>query len=219
MNKTMKKVLLISLIVLVMTPLRANAFSWGDFFRALFGISTATSAETLKDDISETYSEVKKDLATADTKTQSAFLYVVKSLSSEKDYNAISANLSTANAKTKDNEKTEAVNKIYSDYTTSLKNDKLEIILIIKTMTEKEQESLVKEINILSEQGSRYYELKSNAKSATSKAGKKSYDDAELNNVIANTNALAVQAENKAKIVSSLANQAKILGALAGLKF
>ena len=219
MKKTMKRVLLVSLIVLVMTPLRANAFSWGDFFRALFGLSTATSVETLKEDISETYTEVKKDIVTADAKTEEAFLNISKALSSEKDYAAIKSNLASAKAKTKANEKTDALNKLYSDYTTYLKNSKLEMILIMKTMTESEQNTLIKNINTLSEQGQRYYELNSKAKLATSRAGKKSYEDADLNSTIANTKAIEAQLENKAKTVSSLANQAKILGALAGLKF
>ena len=78
---------------------------------------------------------------------------------------------------------------------------------------------MIKNVNTLSEQGQKYYELRNRVKTATSKAGSKTYDDADMNNVLANANALAVQLENKYKAVSSLANQTKLLGTLAGLKF
>lgn len=215
----MKKAVVIGLILMLMTPLRANAFSWGDFFRALFGISSTTSVETLKEDISNTYSTIEKELPSVETKTQGAFISVVKLLSSESDIKTVSSNLASANAKTKDNEKTEAINKVYTDYSSYLKTNKLEMVLIMKTMTEAEKETLVKNINIISEQSQKYYELKSQASSATLKAGKKAYDDSDLNKVIADANALAVQLENKSKATGTLSNQAKLLGTLAGLKF
>ena len=215
----MKKTLLICLVLLFMVPVNANAFSWGDFFRALFGITTTTSVETLKEDVSSTCKDVQKSLITVEAKTQETFLALAKPLSSDKDYKTITTNLSSANAKTKENEKVEAINQVYSDFTSYLKNNKLEMVLIMKTMTDAEKTTFVKNTNILSEQSQKYYELKDKLRIATSKSSRKTYDDAEINNILANANALTIQLDNKAKAVGSLAKKIKLFGAVSGLKF
>ncbi len=215
----MKKILVTTMILMMLVPLKANAFSWGEFFRALFGFSTTTSVETLKTDVTTALSNAKKDKVILDANLQTAFVSFANQLSNESELKTVKSNWANAYAKTSESEKTTALVKVLDDYTTYLKSNKIGLVLIIKTMTDSEKAALVKDINLLSEYGQKYYELSNTCSQATSKAYKKTYEDSELNTALEESNKLIEELDTKSKAILTLSTQAKILGTLAGLKF
>ena len=216
----MKKILTICLIALFLSPMKANAFSLGDFFRALFGLSkTTTPVETVKEDVETTLSDIKKSTTSIEKEMQENFLAVVTKLSAEKDVILIKEKLNAANALSDATEKSQEINKIMEDYTTYLKNNKLELLLILKTMSEEEKNELIKNINDLNANAQKYYELSEKGINETSKIIRTSYNDADLNKVLEETNTYAKQLVNDAKAILAMTAQAKILATLSGLKF
>ena len=218
----MKKILLIALAVMMIAPLRANAFSWGDFFRTLFGLSkeeTVTEKTSVKAEIEKTLEGYIAEAAAIDKEVQSAFTSMISIISGDNDVKAIKTNLKNANAQKDRTEKTKALNRIYNDYTATLSNHKVEIVALLLLCSEKEKETLKNNIDALSSASQKYLELdKKNIQTAGTTIKNATIED-ERTVLLSNINKLSEEFTQSTKAITSLSRQAKILAALAGIKF
>lgn len=213
----MKKILLttLSLLILVLTPLKANAFDWGNFFRWLFFGAEQTQVVST-DDLKTTLSDLEKKVPTLDATVEKSFLAVVPLLTSEKDLKSISSEVSTIkSSNSTDAEKDALFIKVMSNYTTTIKGNKVGVTLIIKTLKDADKTTLKNEITKISKAAEEYYNLSEKASTATSKVAKDSEEEQiKVSNQIDTINK---RVKNKAKAVSEFSTQVKILSALAGL--
>ena len=218
----MKKILLISIAIMIMMPLRANAFSWGDFFRNLFGLSsqeTVMEETSLKDEIEKSLNEYINEASLIDKDVQNAFISTVTVISGKTELKKIKEKLANANKNSDRSERVSAINQIINDYTTILNNNKLEIVVIMKLLTTNEQENLVKNINIISEASQKYVELgKKNVQLANTVIQKATIED-ERTTLLNNINKVTSELTESAKSTTSLSRQVKILATLSGIKF
>ena len=218
----MKRILLITIVVMLMVPVNANAFSWRDFFRTLFGLSTqevVVEKTTIKEDVDKALNDTIKQMKDIDKTTQSAFLSIVSKISGENELKTIKEKLTSANKQKDDNERIKAVNQIYNDYSTVINNNKLEFILIVKLLNDSEKQALVKDINTISANGEKYVELgKQNVKLASDTIKKANVEDDRVI-LLNNINKVSSDINDSAKAATSLSRQAKILASLAGIKF
>ncbi len=218
----MKKILLITLALIILTPLKANAFSWGDFFRALFGLSreeTVVEKTSVKEEIEKSLNEYINEASTIDKDVQNAFTSMVSIISGTNEVNSIKTKLKDANAIKDRTEKTTALNKIYNDYTATLNNNKVEIVALLLLLNDKEKETLKNDINAITNASQKYLELsKKNLQLAGTTIKKATIEDERLI-LLNNINKVSGEFTLSVKATTALSRQAKILAALAGIKF
>lgn len=218
----MKKILMIIIAIMMIMPLKANAFSWGDFFRHLFGISsneTVVEDQSIKEEIEKSLNEYIKEASLIDKDVQNAFISVVTIISGKTEVKTIKDKLTAANKKSDRSERISAVNQIINDYTTTLNNNKLEIVVIMKLLTANEQETLVKNTNIISEASQKYVELGQKNVQLASKTVQKATVEDERTTLLNNINKVTSELTESAKAATSLSRQVKIMAALSGIKF
>ena len=218
----MKKILLFAIAIMLLTPVKANAFSWGDFFRNLFGISSTKSTEgntSIKEEIETTLKNNLTKAVEIDKDVQGAFLSMVTIISGEQGAKTIKNNITQANKKSDDIERLSALNQIYNDYSTVLNNNKVEIIAFMALLTDKEKETLTKNINTILEAADKYVELgKENINLASTVIKKATVND-DRTTLLLNINKTTNILTECAKSATSLSRQAKILAKVAGIKF
>ena len=218
----MKKILLITLAIMLTLPLRANAFSWRDFFRNLFGFNreeTVVEKTSVKEEIEKTLNEYVNEAASVDKDVQSAFISLVTIISGNNEVKTIKESLKKANALKDRTEKVTALNKIYNDYNTKLNNSKAEIVALLLLSTDNEKETLKKDINTITAASQNYLELsKKNLQLAGTTIKKASIEDERLI-LLNNINKVSEELAQSAKATTALSRQAKILATLAGIKF
>ena len=218
----MKKILLITLAIMLTLPLRANAFSWGDFFRSLFGLSkeeTVTEKTSVKEDIEKTLNEYINEALSIDKEVQSAFTSMVTIISGNSEVQTIKENLKKANNLKDRTEKVTALNKIYNDYSAKINNNKAEIIALLLLSTDKEKETLKNDINTIISASQKYLDLsKKNIQLAETTIKKATIEDERVI-LLNNINKVSEEFALSAKATTILSRQAKILATLAGIKF
>ena len=204
----MKKILLtiLCLVILVITPLKANAFDWGSFFRWLwFGAEQTQVVST--DELKSTLSDLEKKAPELDAAVEKSFLTLIPLLTSQKDLKSISSEISkikSSNLTT--TEKEAKLLKLMSDYTTTS--------MIIITLKDSEKATLKNEITKLTESYEEYYKLNDKANSVTSKVA--SDADEEQIKLKTQINTLNKSVLNKAQTVRGFALQVKTLATLSG---
>ena len=217
-----KKSLVICLLIMMLMPMRANAFSWGDFFRALFGLGTTetTTADmaTITKDATATLSDLEKQSVTLDKETQTAFISLVSTISSKDDAVTIKSNLEKANALTDAAKRNSAINKVYSDYATTLNNNKVELLVIFRLLTESEKTTLTSAIKTLSAKGEAYSNLAKKCNDTYKNImNKTSYKD-DRESTLKQVSDAAAMYTTKATVIKTLATEAKIFAKLGGIK-
>lgn len=210
----MKKILAIALFVIMLTPLRANAFDWGSFFRwFFFGGETVQALTT--DEINTTVKDINEQVKTLDNSVQTDFLAVVPYLTTQKDatnFESEFKKINASNAKDSD----EQILKIISDYTTTIKSNKVGVLLILKTSSDIDKTALASKVKLLSENAQKYNELYKKGYNLTSKVT--TTDDKEQTSAIENLNKTTESVKNKAEVIYAFASQVKTLASLAGIK-
>ncbi|MBQ7450654.1 hypothetical protein IJS77_04485 [bacterium] len=218
----MKKILLIAIALMLITPLNANAFSWGDFFRALFGLSSSQTTVTntsIKEEIETSLKTNMTKTINIDKEVQSAFLSTVSIISGTEETKTIKSKVAEANKKTDDIEKLTALNQIYNDYSTIINNNKVEIVALLALTDDSSKETLVKNINTISDAGQKYVEIgKDNLKLASTTIKKATVDD-NRTALLLEINDTTAAITDTAKAATSLSRQIKILAKIAGIKF
>lgn len=217
-----KKSLVIGLLIMMLMPLRANAFSWGDFFRALFGLgtteTTAADMVTITKDANATLTDLEKQSVTLDKETQTAFISLVSTISSKDDAATIKSNLEKANALTDTAKRNTAVNKVYSDYATTLNNNKVELLVIFRLLTESEKATLTSAIKTLSTKAESYSNLaKKCNETYKNVTNKTSYTD-DRESILKKISEYSAVYTTKATVIGTLATEAKIFAKLGGIK-
>lgn len=217
-----KKSLIICLLIMMLMPLRANAFSWGDFFRALFGLGSTTTTTTdmtsITKEVNSSLSDYEKQSVTLDKETQSAFITLVSTISSKEDAATIKSNLDKANALTDKEKRNTAVNKVYSDYATTLNNNKLELLVIFRLLTESEKSTLTSSIKTLSTKAESYSNLAKKCNETYKNVmNKTSYTD-DRDATLKQISEAATVYTAKATVIGALATEAKIFAKLGGIK-
>lgn len=218
----MKKIILIAIALMLITPAKANAFSWGDFFRNLFGISSTNSVEentSIKDDIETTLKNNLTKAVEIDKEVQEAFISIVTTISGTQNAKTIKNNLDQANKKSDNIERLTEVNRIYNDYSTVLNNNKVEIIAFMALLNDNEKETLTSNINVILAAADKYVVLGKENINLVSDVVKKATVNDDRTTLLLNINKTTNILTECAKATTSLSRQAKILAKVAGIKF
>ena len=216
----MKKILVAALMVILMTPLSAHAFDWGSLFRWLF-FSTETTTKTK--DISNyltVASDIRNSAKTTDDALETLLLDLIPALSVQKDaLNFTNKIKSVVSAQKTESEQNTQLVQILNDYATNLQNNKLAVILIIKTMTSSDKKELSDNISSLTKYSQKYTELAQKAyNSATELQKYTAYSD-EQAKILNEINTVNTEMKNKANALQNLTTTLKLFGKLGGLEF
>ena len=218
----MKKILLVAIAVMLVSPLKADAFSFGDFFRKLFGVSkeeTTVEKLSIKESTEKTLSEYISEAEIIDNEVQNSFISVVSIISGENELKIIEENLKNANEINDRNDKIKALNKIYNDYSAILNNNKVEIVALLLLSSETEKETLKNNINIIAQDSKKYLELSKKSLKLAGTTIKKATIEDERTVLLNKINKATETFTQCAKATTTLSRQAKILAALSGIKF
>jgi uncharacterized protein Yka (UPF0111/DUF47 family) len=205
----MKKIILsMALIVTLMTQLSANAFNWNGFFKwLLFGYETETVST---ENLDKLYTSTTKTIKTTDESVQKSFVSIVSILSTADEAKKVSNNIKAINnEKITDTEKNKKILKIYSDYTTTLQNNKVGLLLIMKTLSDSDKTNFAKHLDTLSKCVQTYNEQYQ----ALTKVKTTSQED-----VVKNITALSTEVKNKSNTIGSLSLQLNLMAKIAGIK-
>lgn len=211
----MKKILAIGLFLIFLSPMKANAFDWGNFFRWFFfgrDVVTVTTA-----DINETLNTIDENSKSIDESVQASFLNVVPLLTKQSDADNYAAQIKKINeSKIVQIEKDNKILNIISDYSDIIKDNKLAVVLIIKTLSDKDKDLLIKNIKTLSENAQCYRDLYK--KGANLITNVSTSEDNEQKSIVVNLTATTNLVKTKADTIDAFANQVSALAALAGVK-
>ena len=216
----MKKILLITLIIMLTIPMRANAFSFEN--KTLSGTSkkeSVTAKVPIKEKIEKTLNENINEALLTDTEVQNAFISMVTIISDNNEVQTIKENLKKANTIKDRTEKENALNKIYNEYSATLNNNRVEIVEHLLLLSDTEKEKLKENIDIVTNASQKYLEItKRNiqlAQTIIKEATAKDDRIVLLNNI----NKLSEKFAQNTKTATSLSRQIKILASLSGIKF
>ena len=204
----MRKLLVICLMVMFMMPLRANAFSWSDFFAWLFGGTTTetTITSAVLADTSKQMDTIKTKSSELDSAVKTLFLDIVAQLSTPTEAKAIETQANTD------------LFKAITDYQTTINNEKARVLITIKTMTDKEKETLSKNVKTFYSLGEKYSDMYKEATSAKNTISRGTITSTEHTEVINKVNSVVTETSNKANAVNNLSVIIKTYARLTGLK-
>ena len=203
----MKKILVSLFVIVGMTSLQANAFSW-DWASVLKFWDRATEAQTAEVQTTKTLADIQNQMTTIDKSVQDAFVDIVSELSSWKETRDIKSELKKNN--------TNFMNTI-SNYTTKIANDRDNFIKKINKLSAKEKTALINDIAVLSESTQQYLLLATDGVKTATNTLKTTQKLSEFATTVSNINNTANQLKNRAATVINLANQAKTIAQAAGL--
>ncbi len=212
----MKKLVLTALAVIMLTPLRANAFDWGSFFRwFFFGANNVQTVTT--DEIKSTLTSVQAQEKTLDESVQKSFLAIIPLLTTQKDQTKYEKEIQKINSSSEtDAKKNSQILDLISEYTTTVKNNKVGVLLIMKTSSDTDKTTLKNNMTTLSNAAQSYTELYKKGYDLTAKTS--TTEDSEQTTAVANLNSASDSLKNKATVVYSFVNQVKTLATLSGIK-
>ena len=208
----MKKILIILVCAMFMMPLRAEAFSWKDFFVWLFGTSetTTTTIDTTKiyEETNTKLENIQKQANELEPSIKTSFKNIVYTLSTPNEAKEIETKLNAENAD---------LFKIISDYQTAINSEKARILIILRTMADSEKSSFVKELNNLTSSVQKYdtytqdiTSLKTSLISQVSSSTDRTAKVEEINKVYTSVS-------QKASTVSTFTNILKLYAKLTGI--
>ena len=216
----MKKILLTALVVMLMTPLSAHAFDWSSLFSwLLFGSETVSSKTKTVSDYSSVASDIRKDAKSADEDVTKVLLKVIPNLSTQKDATNFESKINALSAGNKtESEKSTQLTQIVNDYATNIQNNKLVVIVTIKTLSDTDKKELSNSINSLSQDAQKYTELAKKAYNQSKDLQKYTEQSDEQTKVLNEINNINTELKNKSDAVQKLTTTLKLFGKLGGLE-
>jgi len=217
----MKKILVTALMVVLLTPLSAHAFDWSNLFKwLLFGSETISTKTKAVSDYSSVASDIRKDAKSTDEDLTKVLLKVIPNLSVQKDATTFETRINTLSTGNKtESEKSTQLTKIVSDYTTNLQNNKLAVIVTIKTLSSSDKKDLVNNISSLTKYAQKYTELAQKAYNQANDLQKATEQSDEQTKVLNEINNINTEMKNRANAVQNLTITLKLFGKLGGLEF
>ncbi len=198
----MKKILL-SLVIIGVTSMQANAFDWNSVLNFIGRASEVPATQTA------TLNDLEKQMKTIDNSVQNAFIDIVSELSGWKETWSVKSQLKSGE---------DVLANVISNYaSTYIANNKQNVINKIKKMSAKEKAKLVSNIMTLTNSGQNYLLLAANGAKTASNALKTAQTVSEVTTTIANVNRTAAEIKQRATTVMTLANQIKTVATAAGV--
>ena len=208
-------------MVVLLTPLSAHAFDWSNLFKwLLFGSETISTKTKAVSDYSSVASDIRKDAKSTDEDLTKVLLKVIPNLSVQKDATTFETRINTLSTGNKtESEKSTQLTKIVSDYTTNLQNNKLAVIVTIKTLSSSDKKDLVNNISSLTKYAQKYTELAQKAYNQANDLQKATEQSDEQTKVLNEINNINTEMKNRANAVQNLTITLKLFGKLGGLEF
>jgi len=217
----MKKILVTALMVILLTPLSAHAFDWGNFFRWLFLSSETISTKTKEvSDYSSVASDIRKDAKSTDEDLAKVLLRIIPNISVQKDATTFESRINTVSTGNKtESEKSTQLAQIVSDYATSVQNNKLAVIVTMKTLSSSDKKDLADNITSLAKCSQKYTELAQKAYNQANDLQRYTAQSDEQIKVLNEINNLNTELKNKSNALQNLTTTLKLFGKLSGLEF
>lgn len=215
----MKKILAIAFMAVLMTPLSAHAFDWGGLFRWLLFGSESTTVSKSVSDYSSVAADVRKQSKSTDELLEKALVSIISDISVQKDAKTFEDRITALSKgnKTESEINTQLV-QIVNDYASNLQNNKLALILTIKTMSDKEKKNLASNIKSLSEYADKYTELAKTGTTSYNNLLKYTTASDEQTKVVNEITTVTNEIKTKASAVQALATTLKLFAKLSGLE-
>ena len=208
-------------MVVLLTPLSAHAFDWSNLFKwLLFGSETISTKTKAVSDYSSVASDIRKDAKSTDEDLTKVLLKVIPNLSVQKDATTFETRINTLSTGNKtESEKSTQLTQIVSDYATSIQNNKLAVIVTIKTLSSSDKKDLVNNISSLTKYAQKYTELAQKAYNQANDLQKATEQSDEQTKVLNEINNINTEMKNRANAVQNLTITLKLFGKLGGLEF
>ena len=203
----MKKILISLFVIVGMTSLQANAFTW-DWASALKFWDRATEAQTAEAQTTKTLADIQNQMTTVDKSVQDAFINIVSELSTRKEVKNVKSELKSNSAN---------FTNVISNYTTKLASNRDNFVKTVNNLSNKEKTALANNIAVLSESAQQYLLLATDGVKTATNTLKTTQKLSEFATTVTNINNTANQLKNRAATVINLANQAKTITQTAGL--
>ena len=205
----MKKILTILICAMFLMPLRADAFSWSDFFSWLFGSTeTKTESTTIYSETTDKLANIKKQAASLDSSIKSSLLNIASVISTPTEVKDLETKLNAENAD---------IFKIITDYQTTVNSEKARVLVLIKTLSDADKTAFSKNVSSLAEYGQKYssyakeiLSLKSTFVAGTNSSSERTAKLQELNDAYSDLS-------EKSSIINGFSNILKIYAKLTGL--
>ena len=198
----MKK-LFITLAIIGITTIQADAFDWTS---ALNFLNRASEPKTEETQIS-TLSDLEKQMTAIDSSVQTAFIDIVSKLSGWNETRKVKSQIKSGDIAT-----------VISNYAnTYFENNKQNIMNKIKKMSDKDKTALANNIKTLTECGQNYLLIAANGAKAASNTLKTAQNLSEVSASITKINNMASELRNRATAVISAVNKIKSVASTSGL--
>lgn len=206
----MKKILVVLVCAMFLLPLRAEAFSWKEFFAWLFAPAETTVVDTteLYKDTTTKISNIQTQADAITPSVKTALLAVASTLSTQSELKELTAKLDAKNAD---------VFNVIKEYQTTINNEKAKVLITIKTLPEKEKTAFAKDVNNLYSLGQKYSALAGEVSSLKSDFMTKAPSSTDRTTKIKEINAVYENVAVKASTVSNFSNLIKLYAKIAGL--
>lgn len=219
----MKKILVLSLMVLFTVQLGAGAYEWTNVVNYMLNTaSKKTTQETTSlsaIDALKALSDLQTQAKQIDTSVQNNFLSLVSQLSTQKESTELQTKINkilSDTTKTQD-EISEEMAEIMMSYAKELNNDKEDVIKTLKDMSETEQAKIIETVANLMQEGQSYLELAKQGINTASTAVKTAKRFNEAMQIVSSIKSTATEMQTTAKSVISVAKQIQSLVKAAGL--
>ena len=203
----MKKILISLFVIVGMTSLQANAFTW-DWASALKFWDRATEAQTAEAQTTKTLADIQNQMTTVDKSVQDAFINIVSELSTRKEVKNVKSELKSNSAN---------FTNIISNYTTKLASNRDNFVKKVNSLSNKEKTALANNIAILAESTQQYLLLATDGVKTATNTLKATQKLSEFATTVTNINNTANQLRNRAATVINFVNQAKAIAQTAGV--
>ena len=216
----MKKILAAAIMVILMTPLSAQAFDWSSLFRWLFFTTETTSTKKDVSEYSSVASDIRNSAKSVDKNVENVLLAIMPNLSVQKDAANFESRINAlSNGNKTESQISTQLTQIVNDYATSLQNNKLVVIVTIKTLSDSDKKELSGNISSLSKYVQEYSELEQKAKKQATELQKYTTQSDEQTQVLNEINNVNTEMKNKANALQNLTTTLKLFGKLGGLEF
>lgn len=207
----MKKIFIVIVCAMFLMPLRAEAFSWKEFFSWLF----SSPVETTTVDTTELYKDTTTKISNIQTQAnaitpsvKTELLAVASTISTQSEMKELNTKLNAANAD---------IFNIITDYQKTVNNDKARVIITIKTLSDAEKTTFAKNVNNLHALGQKYSSLANDIVTIRSDFVSKAPSSTDKTTKIKEIDAVYENVSTKASTVSNFSNLIRLYAKLTGL--
>ncbi|MCR4880675.1 MAG: hypothetical protein K6A44_01800 [bacterium] len=206
----MKRILVILVCVMFLMPLKAEAFSWKDFFNWLF-----SPVETTTVDTTELYKDTTTKLTNIQTQADAitpsvkpALVAVASTISTQSEVKELNTKLEAKNAD---------VFNVITDYQKTVNSEKARVLVTIKTLTEADKTTFAKDVNALAAIGQKYSALADEVSAVRSDFSSKAPSGTDRTTKLKEIDAVYENVATKASKISTFTNLIKLYARLTGL--